>query len=147
MAGQISEFVKGDTGDGRLAAERALLGTALEEVQGLVGYLVGTLMTSDPKSEGGDITNVYKVGQNTSRLLMASGDLIIGWLLQRKAEVALTKLDEGGDLLSAKDRHFYEGKVAAAKFFSQQVLPRLSIERAIAEGTDNSLMDLAEEAF
>jgi hypothetical protein len=38
-------------------------------------------------------------------------------------------------------------KVAAAKFFARTVLPRLSTDRAIAEATDNELMDLDESAF
>jgi hypothetical protein len=45
------------------------------------------------------------------------------------------------------ERAFYEGKVAAAQFFARQILPRLVAERAMAEGTDNALMDLPEEAF
>ena len=48
---------------------------------------------------------------------------------------------------SAKDQSFYEGKVAAAKFFAQQVLPLLTAQRLIAESTDNSLMELSEDAF
>ena len=49
--------------------------------------------------------------------------------------------------VSAKDQAFYEGKVAAAQFFAQTNLPRLTAERAIAEATDLSLMDLDESAF
>ncbi|MGH8838685.1 MAG: acyl-CoA dehydrogenase C-terminal domain-containing protein, partial [Jiangellaceae bacterium] len=58
--------------------------------------------------------------------------------------VALEKLD--GDL-AEKERAFYEGKIAAAQFFARQVLPRLSAERAVAEATDNALMDIDEAAF
>jgi hypothetical protein len=58
--------------------------------------------------------------------------------------VALEKLAGG---LPPNDRAFYEGKVAAAQFFARQVLPKLSAERAIAEATDNALMDLDEAAF
>ena len=36
---------------------------------------------------------------------------------------------------------------AAARFFAQTILPRLSAERAIAEGTDASIMDVPESAF
>ncbi|HQY98204.1 MAG TPA: acyl-CoA dehydrogenase C-terminal domain-containing protein, partial [Phycicoccus sp.] len=39
------------------------------------------------------------------------------------------------------------GKIAAAQFFARNVLPRLSSERAIAEATDNMLMDMPEAAF
>ena len=33
-------------------------------------------MASNPQAEGGEIHNVYKVGLNTTRLLMALGDLV-----------------------------------------------------------------------
>ena len=105
--------------------------------------MVGELMKCDPRN-GGEITNLYKVGQNTSRLLLAAGDLVVGWLLLRQAEVALDALDAGA---SGKDHDFYEGKVAAAQFYARQILPRLAAERAIAEATDSLLMDVPESAF
>ncbi len=143
LATQVAEFAKADPGDGRLAAERELLGRALDDLQAIVGTMVGALMTSDPRAEGGDPRNVYKVGQNTTRLLLAAGDVVIGWLLLREADVALRRLGEG----AGKDEAFYRGKVAAARFFARQVLPKLSAERAIAEATDNELMDLDEASF
>ena len=66
------------------------------------------------------------------------------WLLLRQAEIALEKL--GGEV-TAGDKSFYEGKVAAAQFFARNVLPKLTAERAIAEATDLSLMELDESAF
>jgi alkylation response protein AidB-like acyl-CoA dehydrogenase len=145
VAAQVQELVKGGTGeDDPLARERELLGQALEDVQGILGFMVGALQASDP-AHGGEITNIYKVGQNTSRLLLVCTDLLVGWLLLRQAEVATTALAREG--VSAKDRAFYQGKVAAARFFAADVLPRISAERAIAERTDNSLMELDEAAF
>jgi hypothetical protein len=90
------------------------------------------------------MTALYKVGQNTSRLLLAAGDLITAWLLVRQSEVALAAL--AGDV-DGKDRLFYEGKLAATRFFCAQVLPRLSSERLIVENTDNALMEVDEAAF
>jgi hypothetical protein len=79
---------------------------------------------------------------------MALGDLVIGWLLGRQAEVALAALDaEQAGRLSAADRAFYQGKIATARFFAQTVLPRLAAEREIAEDTTLDLMELPEEAF
>jgi hypothetical protein len=92
-----------------------------------------------------DITNVYKVGQNTTRLLLSAGDLLVGYLLLRQAAVALTKLDGNG--LSDAERAFYAGKPAVARFFAQTVLPELAARRKTAEATDNSLMDVAEDSF
>lgn len=144
IAMQIQEFAQDvDAQDGALKKERELLGKGLEDTQGILGAMVGPLMASDPRQEGGDVTNLYKVGQNTSRLLLGAGDLVIGWLLLRQAEIAVEKVDSA----EGKDKDFYTGKIAAAKFFASQVLPRLASERAIAEATDNSLMDVPESAF
>jgi len=141
---QIAQFAK-DLGAqaGYFDAEREALGKALENVQGIVGYMAGAAFQSDPRT-GGDLKNLYKVGQNSTRLLLGAGDLIVGWLLMRQAEVAKTALDAGA---SPKDVDFYTGKIAAAKFFVHQVLPRLAAERAMAESTDLSLMEVPEAAF
>jgi alkylation response protein AidB-like acyl-CoA dehydrogenase len=141
VASQIQEFAK-DLG-GSLDVERELLGAALEKVQGIVGHMVGVLMKSDPRV-GGDATNLYQVGQNTTRLLLAAGDLIVGWLLLRQAEVAQRALDGG---VQGADVDFYRGKVAAARFYAKSVLPKLAAERAMAEAVDNDLMDVPESAF
>ena len=135
----IQEFAKSEDGDGALAAERDLLAAALEDVQGLVGTMVGFLTAAQQ-----DVRSLYKVGQNTGRLLYALGDLVVGWLLLRQAAVALAALEAGP---SDRDEAFYTGKVAAARFFARQVLPLLSAQRAVAEATDNDLMDLPEDAF
>jgi hypothetical protein len=144
LAGEIEGFVKSEAGNGRLKVERGLLATALEDGNAIVAAMIGQLMSADESAEGGDVRNIYKVGLNTSRLLMTLGDIVCAWLLLRQAEVALTKL--AGDV-SAKDKDFYEGKVAAAQHFARSVLPLLTAERAIAESVDLSLMDLPESAF
>ena len=87
---------------------------------------------------------MYRVGLESVPFLLAVGDLLIGWLLLRQAEIALDALD--GDPTDA-DRAFYSGKVTAAKFFAKNVLPRLAAERRIVEGVDLAVMDLREEAF
>src|SRR5690242_16961989 len=144
LAGEIEKFLKSEAGNGRLKVERELLATALEDGNAIVATMIGHLMSADESAEGGDIRNIYKVGLNTTRLLMVLGDVVCGWLLLKGAEVALEKL--GGEV-SDKDRDFYEGKVAAAQFFARNVLPKLTAERQIAEAMDVSLMDVPESAF
>ncbi|HSA48538.1 MAG TPA: acyl-CoA dehydrogenase [Yinghuangia sp.] len=139
VAGEIQEFIASDAGGETLAAEKALLARAAEDVQGIVGTLITQFMASEQ-----DITNIYKVGQNTTRLLLASGDLIVAWLLLRQAAVALARLEQGP---GARDKAFYQGKVAAAKHFAANILPLLTPQRLMAEQTDNTLMELPEEAF
>lgn len=142
LAAEIKGFIDSEAGNGRLKNERALLATALDDANALVGHMINDLMSADVSS-GGDLRNIYKVGLNTTRLLMLLGDVVCAWLLLRQAEVALDRL--AGD--PGTDKSFYEGKVAAAQFFAHTNLPRLTAERAIAEATDLSLMDLDESAF
>jgi hypothetical protein len=139
IAEQIQATIDAEVGNGRLKEERALLATALSDVQGMLTAMFGHLTGAQE-----DMTALYKVAQNTSRLLLAAGDLITGWLLIRQSEVALAALSgEVGE----KDRYFYEGKLAATRFFATQVLPRLTSERTIVENTDNALMEVPEAAF
>ncbi len=144
LAKEIEGFIAGEAGNGRLKTERALLATALEDANAIVGHMINDLMSADASAEGGELRNIYKVGLNTTRLLMVLGDVVCAWLLLRGAEVALTKLS--GDV-SEKDQRFYEGKVAAAQFFAQHNLPKITAERRIAEGIDLALMDLDEASF
>jgi hypothetical protein len=85
---------------------------------------------------------IYKTGLNTTRLLMAVGEVIIGWLLLRQAEIATTKSANPG-----RDGDFYAGKIAAAKFFITTVLPHLRAERKIVEAETGALMTIPESAF
>ncbi|MDQ3610287.1 MAG: acyl-CoA dehydrogenase [Actinomycetota bacterium] len=133
----VQEFAKADPG-GELVRERELLAQAAEDVQAINGHLVADLM-----SAAEDVTNIYKVGLNTTRLLMAVGDLVIGWLLLRQAVVALEKAPNA----SSRDKAFYAGKVASARWFVSSVLPELAAKRVITEATDSSLMELDEAAF
>jgi alkylation response protein AidB-like acyl-CoA dehydrogenase len=137
---QVREFAAAEGGNGRLKAERAALAKAADDAEAIVAALHGFLGASMQQP-----SEIYRVGLNTTRLLLVLGDLIIGWLLGRQAEVAQARLDEAG--LAGADRAFYEGKIAAARFFAATVLPRLSAEREIAEATTLDLMDLPEEAF
>jgi alkylation response protein AidB-like acyl-CoA dehydrogenase len=139
LRAEIEAFVKDEHGNGALAAERALLGQAGQDLQGIIEPMLRALLAAGERPE-----ELYLVGLNTTRLLLATGDLIVGWLLLRQAEVALARLAEAP---GPADRAFYEGKVAAARFFASQVLPLLGAQRAIAEGTDASLMELDEAAF
>ncbi|GAB2935375.1 acyl-CoA dehydrogenase [Rhodococcus aerolatus] len=139
VAGEVQSFLDSGSGNGRLKVEREKLATALADVQGMVGHMTQDLMASQD-----EVSNLYKVGLNSVRLLESVGDLLIGWLLLRSAVVALEALS--GEV-SAKDQAFYEGKVAVASFFAKTVLPQLTARRLVAEETDNAIMELDEAAF
>ena len=144
LSAQITQWIAAEGGNGQLKEERALLQHALDDVAAIVTTMINDLRSTVPGVPHSDSRNLYKVGLNTTRLLMALGDVICAWLLLRGAEVALNRLNEE---LKPGEKAFYEGKVASGRWFARTVLPKLAAERAIAEATDLAVMDLDEAAF
>ena len=141
LSAQVQAWLDSEAGNGQLKEERALLQTALEDAGTIVAVMISDLQAAAAPA---DSREIYKVGLNTTRLLMALGDVVVAWLLLRGAEVALARLT--GEL-SPAEHAFYEGKVASARWFARTVLPKLAAERVIAEQTDLAVMDLPEAAF
>ncbi len=117
--------------------EKAALFTALGNLNGIISVLIGHAMESQEDPE-----KIYVVGLNTSRCLMAVGEIITAWLLIRQADIAAEKLPSAG-----KDSDFYTGKIASAKFFVTNFLPQIAADRVIVEATNGSIMDIPESAF
>ena len=136
---QIESFIDSEEARPELVDARKQLATAVDDLQAWVATMTGYLIDSQQSA-----SELYRVGLESVRFLLAVGDLLIGWLLLRQAETALTALD--GDP-SPADSAFYAGKVTTAKFFVKNVLPRLTAEREIAANVDLAVMQLREEAF
>ena len=131
-----------EAGNGQLKEERLALGAALADVQGMLGHrhrLAGRrrrrradrARTRSACPRGGSCSP----SATWSSAGCCSGRPRSPW--PRWAATAI----------SAADRAFYEGKVASARFFAREVLPRLSSDRRIVEGTTLDIMELPEEAF
>ena len=139
LVAQIEAFIESDDARPELAVARERLTTALDDLQAWVNTMTGYLVEAQQSAR-----ELYRVGLESVPFLLAVGDLLIGWLLLRQAEIALAALDRDP---AAADRAFYNGKVAAANFFVKNMLPRLTAERGIAANVDLAIMDLREEAF
>ena len=131
---EIQKFA--ESGGAHLEEKQALV-KALGDLNGIVAVLVGHAMESQSEPE-----KIYQVGLNTSRCLMAVGDIITAWLLLRQADIAVEKLPNAG-----KDADFYTGKIASAKFFVQNYLPHITADRKIVEATDGAIMEIPVNAF
>ncbi len=123
---------------GNNATEKAALGKALEDLQGIISVLVTHAMASQEKPD-----EIYKCGLNTTRLLMSVGDVIISWLLLRQSDIAAAKIGSA----TGKEKDFYEGKIAASRYFVHNFLPLISATRAIVEREDGEIMGVSEAAF
>ncbi len=139
MLGEMTGFCDANESTADLKLECEALREGIDDVRGMVDTMLGWL-----KDSGGDPSEVYKIGQNSTRLLMSVGDLLIGWLLTRQAAVALDAL---AGQPSADDTGFYQGKLAVARFFARTVLPELTARRRILQQTDNALMEIPDGAF
>jgi hypothetical protein len=128
-----------DDHDGRLKTERAAIAEGVAQFEAMLNAMTGFLIGSMEQPE-----ELYKIGQQSVRLLLAFGDLLVAWLLARQAEVAGRALDNA---VTEADRDFYTGKLASARFFATTVLPRLESDRKIIEETTNDLMEIPEGAF
>ncbi|MBS1195539.1 MAG: acyl-CoA dehydrogenase domain protein [Actinobacteria bacterium] len=138
LAAEIMDTAK-PVGDGdAFAKERGLLGKGLEDVQGqlmaMLGYAMGAMQ---------DPAQLYKVGLHCNNLLESLAEVVMGWLLLRHAEIAHAALPAA----NGKDQAFYEGKVASARWFAANILPRAALRRTLAETETGDLMALSDEAF
>jgi hypothetical protein len=137
---QIERFCDSGTSHDQLAAARARLAQALGDIRGMLTALMGyAKATSDQPTE------VCRVGLRSVPFLLSVADVLIGWLLLWHAVVALDAIDTG--TVTQRDGAFYRGKVTAAVFFAETVLPRLAADRVVIESQGLAAMELEEEAF
>ncbi|WP_298752695.1 acyl-CoA dehydrogenase [uncultured Serinicoccus sp.] len=151
VAAQVRQTAETQADDG-LGEVRGAVLRALGEVDAMVQFMTARAAESQERPSA-----VYAVGLGTTRLLLAAGDLLIGWLLLREAEVAQRLLDSGDTGVSglrAADedaRAYLQGKVVAARFFATEVLPRLGADRRTVTSADDdhvaAVMDLPDAAF
>jgi hypothetical protein len=139
LLSQIRTHFDSDAVHPSLRDHNALLATALAEVEKIVATFTDLLVqsTSEPRI-------VYRIGLQAVPFLLGLADLLIGWLLLRQADIALRTLDQQP---AARDLAFYSGKVAVAKFFAANVLPRLTALRRAVDNDDLAIMELDEAAL
>lgn len=132
LLGEVQAVVDGGEGGDALKAEREALGKSLAQVQGIFGIMM-------PRAQ----ESLYHVGLHANRILISLAETVIGWLLVKQAIVALKKLPEA----TGSDKDFYEGKVAAVRFYCKEVLPNAALHKKVIEGGDLAIMSVAESAF
>ncbi len=132
LFGRIRATLEAEAGGAALEQERKLLATALGELDALMTALMGKLGES-----------FHHLGFQANRVLFALAEVVIGWLFVRQAALALAKLPAA----TGADRPFYEGKIAAARWFAHNVLPGVALARSLVENGSLDLMELSEDAF
>ena len=140
LLGAIGEFAGSEDGNGRLKEERALLTTALGDVQAMVGAMVGFLTSAQE-----DVRNVYKVGQNTTACCCR-------WATWWSAGCCCGRPRSRWRRWTTGPRRRGTARSTRARWrrpgsSRPPCCRELTARRLIAERTDNALMDLPEESF
>jgi hypothetical protein len=142
--------------------DRPLLAGLADDVQAAANVLAEMAMLFAASGKAGKfmipITNAYP-------FLMMMGKAVVGWLLLWEAGVAAEKLEaicrengvEPGDLFKLYEVHellktngdaaFYQGKIAAAKYFIRHILPEVDAAAQAIRSEDVSVMEIADESF
>jgi butyryl-CoA dehydrogenase len=81
---------------------------------------------------------------NATLYLDSFGYLVVGWLWLKQALVAQNKL---GSSTPSADRSFYEGKIAACRYFFRYELPTVFEKFALVGRLDDTCINMAEDAF
>jgi len=144
MLNEVNRFLTGPAKEGAFAVEVAELAEARNTV-------ASTAMAFAQRSMGGDIE--YSA-LHACAFLQMFGDLLVGWLLLRQASVAkrlydarLLEIDtdpmeeEPGTIHEDdNEARFLHGKMATARFFIHQILPRVHARVRSIRSEDRSAL-------
>ena len=151
LAELVQETVKAGVGDDPFEVERSLLGKGLEDAQAHLGVLLTHAMASMDESTR---EQIHLAGLQSTAFLYSLSEVAIGWLLLRHAEVAHARhaaLEAGESPATGRAREaelsFYTGKVAAARWFARNAMPKIAMRRHVAEQEDGALMRVPVAAF
>src|SRR5262245_53634487 len=134
--GEIAVFVEAHAGQPGLAGEVRALGEASEALQRAAGALMEFFM-------GGKIDQVTLVA---NAFLEAMAEVTIASLLLQAAVIADGKRAEEDDQ-SQEDFDFYSGKVMAAKYYVNYVLPGVHAKVGAIVAGDRSPLDVTDGGF
>jgi len=98
---------------------------------------------------------------NARPYLMILGDLVVGWQLIQGAEIAYGKLQAIYEKAGAEDSKagqraegrknpeaaFYQGKIAAARYFAANILPTIKARCQAIQSGDKTPIEMLEESF
>jgi alkylation response protein AidB-like acyl-CoA dehydrogenase len=129
----VGEFVQQHSVHPALGASVATLGSATEAISSLVVEFAKW-------AKGPDAVKIPLVA---TQFLELMSELCVGWLLLQGAVIAYGQKTNP----DSSDHAFYKGKVAAAEYFSQFILPTLPARVATLRNVSTSVLDVEEAAL
>lgn len=131
----IQDFIDKNKDNPDFAQEFALLQKGLDNYRQIQAAIVGYL------GQG----KIGMIGLYATRILHSTGKIYCGKVLLDMALVAQKKIKELGP--DHYDYPFYQGKVASARFYLQNIVPEIDTTLEIIKAGDTSALDVEEKAF
>jgi alkylation response protein AidB-like acyl-CoA dehydrogenase len=132
FVGRIRQSLARDEGGEPLRVAREALALAVADLEAIFVAMMGKVSES-----------LDHVAVQGNRILIATAEVFIGWLLIRHAAVASAlSVGASGDELA-----FFHGKICSANFFAGEVLPNVQLARRLVEASSTELMRVSEAAF
>jgi hypothetical protein len=128
--GEVGKFVAKYKDHPAIGPNAKTLGTAQEALGGSAMKLLTWFQTGKM-----DMVPLF-----ANRFLEMMSEVCVAWLLLEGAVIAHEKL-------SGKDKTFYEGKIAAARYYAAAVLPSVETLARQMNEEDRSPLDISDAAF
>lgn len=129
---ELQGFCEEHKDNAAVGADLAHLSRAVEAVLGAAMRFLGW------SGEG----RIAEVTLNANRFLEMLSETMVGYLLLQGAAIAQAALDAG-----SSEKAFYEGKVAAAKWFARNVLPTVPSKAEMLGLEDDTALHISDDAF
>jgi alkylation response protein AidB-like acyl-CoA dehydrogenase len=133
--GDIGEFVQKHAGDATLGQAVKGLSLAQEALSGTAMRLLSWFQTG----------KLAMVPLNANRFLEMMAEVTVAWMLLDGAAIALAQ--KKGLAGGHPDAAFYDGKVAAALYFSRNVLPAVEMKAKLMADEDSTPIDIPDAGF
>jgi hypothetical protein len=135
--GEIQDFVGQQAGRPGLATEVAALGEAASAIQRAVGALLELFV-------GGQLDQVTMVA---NAFLEMMAEVTLAHLLLEAAVAAEARSRPEQGERRQEDLDFYRGKIMAAKYFVNYVLPGVHLKLGTILAGDRSALDIPDRGF
>jgi len=116
------------------------------EIASLSGYAreLGTVfcLLRDTAGKAAHTKNINLMLANATTYLDAFGHVVVAWLWLRQAQAALKGLDGDGG-----EQDFYDGKLAACRYFFRYELPTVGSRFALVASLDDTCLTATAEQF
>lgn len=136
LAAEIRRTVDDVLEGSRLASAASAVAVAVSQVDDMVDVLVERVRSVP-------IRDLDSVGLSSRRLLLALGDVVVGWLLLRRAAAAQRLLEAAHR--PPYDEALLRRQAKVAEAFALGVLPRIAADRAIVHAGNTVVMSMADE--